>query len=177
MGGQAPRRSGGLCPQGRAVSRSGSARTGDASSDICPGGSTGRSGLRGPVRRRPRGVGLRGCRAGEGAGRPTAGAAGQGAAPQAGDRPAPAARGAWGRRLSLPSARALLPVRAASVPTPSLRALPHTRAAGNTRARRRRSAYTPHAQAPKSGRGRLDTPQAPGGQGAPSVAPGRSRVF
>ena len=82
-----------------------------------------------------------------------------------------AALGAWGQRAPRPSARATARVRAGPAPRAAVPAPSCTRAALDTRKRRRRRAGRPCAKAATSDRDSPDRPQAPGGQNPPSVAP------
>ena len=90
--------------------------------------------------------------------------------------PSRAALGAWGRRAPPPSAGTTAPARAGRAPTAYVRAPSRARAAWGPRDRRRQRAGTPRAKAAASGRRGPDAPQAPGGRGAPSVAPRGARV-
>ena len=95
---------------------------------------------------------------------------------EGGGLPARAALGAWGRRAPPPSAGTTAPARAGRAPTAYVRAPSRARAAWGPRERRRQRAGTPRAKAAASGRRGPDAPQAPGRQGAPSVAPWGARV-
>jgi hypothetical protein len=90
--------------------------------------------------------------------------------------PSRAALGAWGRRAPPPSAGTTAPARAGRAPTAYVRAPSRARAAWGPRDRRRQRASTPRAKAAASGRRGPDASQAPGGRGAPNVAPWGARV-